>query len=143
MVLHLVVFFRLQRQKLLNHRVLCHGVNELVTHQEQTVDRTIFVSIQHGFNATDEIADEWLFTDVAHRCNDVAAVAVEKRSSLGTNQAQINFNILISPLFHRLYCGLEQVDVQTTAETAISRNHDEANALNFALLHEVMAVLGR
>jgi hypothetical protein len=91
-MLHLIAVFRYQGQQLLDRWILGHGIDELVAHQKQFVDLAISVGIEHGFHRANQICYCRLFTNVAYRGGDVAAITVEEGSRLGANQAQLYFN---------------------------------------------------
>ena len=97
-------------------------------------------AVQHDLDAADQIVDRWLFAEVADRCYDVAAEAAEEARALVADHAEVDFDLLVVPLLHVLDQDLEQVDVQATAQTTISRHDDIADTLDRTLHHERVTV---
>ena len=119
-----------------------HGVDECVGDQIQTIDPTLVIAIKHDLDATNQIVQRGLFTQIADRSDHVAAVATEERLALAADHTQLGFDVTVTPLFHVRDKGLEQVGVQAPAQTTIRTHHDVTDPLDFTLLHERVTVLG-
>ncbi|MNN05758.1 hypothetical protein D3C81_1185280 [compost metagenome] len=129
-----------QGEQLFNRRLLGHGVHELVGRQVQAIQRSFVEPIQHDLDAADQIVDRRRITQVADRSDHVAAVAAEEAGALAADDAELCLNASIVPVLHVFDQGLEQVDVQATAETTVTGYQDVADTLDRTLHHEGMAV---
>ena len=140
MVLQLLIVIGHQRNQLFHGRLLGHGVDELVGDHEQAIDTAFEVCVEHHLDTADQVVDRRLFAEVADSCHDVAAETAEERSALATDHAKVDFRPLLAVAAHVLDEGLEQVDVQTAAQTTVTAHHDVADALDFTLDHERVTV---
>src|SRR5690606_39032573 len=139
-MLELLIRISHQRNQLLHCRLLRHGIDELVRDHGQTVDATFEVGVEHDLDTTDQVVDRRLFTQVADRSNNIATKVAEECRTLGANHAEIDLHALLAIFRHVLDQGLEQVGIQTTAQTTVTAHHHIAGTLDFALDHEGMAV---
>ena len=140
MVLEFLIRSRHQWNQLLHGWLLGHGVDELVGYHGQAVNPAFQVRIQHHLHTADQIIDRRLFTQVADSCNDVTAEVAEKGRTLATNNTQIDLDAVFAVYRHVLDQGLEQVGIQTTAQTTVTAHYNITNTLNRAVDHERVAV---
>ncbi len=139
---HGVVGFRVQGQKLADHRALGHRVDELVAGDEKPIDLAFLVRIEHDLDAADEIRKRRILAHIVHGRDDVAANRAEKRRRLVADEAQVDLHALGMPVRHVAHQGAEQVDVEAAAEPFVGGDHEVADAADLAGLHVDVPVLG-
>ena len=128
------------RNQLLQHRVLGHGVFELVMRQVEAIDAARFVGIQHDLDGTDQLDNRGGIAKVSGGGGDVAAKALEIAIALGTDQGQIDLQSGCIPFLHGGNNGFEQINVQATAKSTIGGNNDQADAPGLTLFQIGMVV---
>src|SRR5690554_768334 len=130
-----------QGQQLTDHRLLGHGVDELVVHHAQAVQLALVVGIQHHLHAADQVLDLGRLAQATLRGDEVAPVAAEEGSGLAAQGTEVELGPLVTPRPGVLDHGLEQVDVQADTQAAVGGDHDVTDALDLALDHPQLTIL--
>src|SRR5690606_15773454 len=117
----------------LDVRLLAHGADEQVVHQEQAVNAAVAVSVQHDLDRADQVVDVRAVAEMSRRTHHVAAEPAEELHRLGADQSQVDFDALVTPAGKFTDDRLEHADVEPAGQAAIGGYDDETDALDFAL----------
>ena len=104
-----------------------HGVDETVADEIDTVKFAIAVGIYHCTNAADEVAQGRVVAVSINGSDDVAVDAVDEGDAFASKDAELQFATLFALFFNVRQQFFEQVDIQTTAKTAVGTDDDIAD----------------
>ena len=127
----------------MHFRLLRHGVHEGRVHQQQPVDLAFLVGVEHDLDRADQILD---VREVAEALDAARGSGFGRRRKNAVALLPIRhiemLRALGLPVAHRHQRALEDVDVERAAQSAIGRDHDDADVLHFgAFLQERVAVV--
>ena len=132
-----------QRQQLLHHRLLLHGVDELRVEDHQAVEAVLGVAVEHDLDRADQPLHVRPVAELRDLRHDVRAEALHERQALVADAADLEALALGLPLLHLVEHEPQDVGVQAAAQALVGGDDDDADLLHrVALDQERVPVLG-